>query len=151
MRLKRKFRNIIASVAFGSMVMVTQPAHAFVWPVIDFGQIVGFVHSLANGMSQLSTANAQIQNYTSTIHSIGDQISAAAKYVADMRRSIAKIEANIYRITVNIERSDKSMKAIMGEVQSKVKSSEDDNANIAESTEGNISQSIGGGRGGRNE
>lgn len=151
MRLKRKFRNIIATVVLWGGVMMAQPAHAFVWPVIDFGQIVSFVHSLANGMEQLSAANSQIKNYTATIHSIGDQISAAAKYVADMQRSIAKIEANIHRITVNIKRTDKSMGAIMNEVQSKVKSSEDENTSIAESTEENISQTISGGRGGHNE
>lgn len=155
MKLKRKLKNTIAAVVLGGAVMTAQPAQAFIWPVIDFGQIVSFVHSLANGMSQLSTANAQIQNYAATIHSIGDQISAAAKYVADMQRSIAKIEANVHRITINISRCDKDMDSIMGKVRETVKKSEDENADIAESTEGNVSQSVGEGGasqgGGNNE
>lgn len=142
MRLKRKSKNIIAAFVLWGAIMTVHPAQAFVWPVIDFGQIVSFVHSLSNGMSQLSAANSQIKNYTATIHSIGDQISAAAKYVADMQRSIAKIEANVNRITINLKRTDKDMKTITDEVQSKIRESEQEKANITESTEENVNQSI---------
>lgn len=145
MRLNRKLKNIIAASVLWGAITTAQPAHAFVWPVINFGQIITFVHSLATGISELSTANAQIQNYAATIHSIGDQISAAAKYVADLQRSIAKIEANVNRITININRSKKDMNSIMGEVQKTVKKSDDENADIANSTEENVSQSVGDG------
>lgn len=142
MRLKRKLKNVIAAAVLWGTVTTAQPAQAFVWPFIDFGQIVSFVHSLSTGISELSAANAQIQNYAATIHSIGDQISAAAKYVSDMQRAIAKIEANVNRIAINISRTNKNMEAIMGEVKGKIQEAEKEKSDVVESTEEDVNQAI---------
>ena len=65
MKVKKKITKILAIVCCCKFLLFSAtPAHAFwPWPVISPEAIAEFIYGVANGISQISTVAAEVQNY----------------------------------------------------------------------------------------
>ncbi len=88
-------KKIIASIMVCFAFISVRPAHAFVWPTLDMGQISSFVTSITSGISTITNAKSQIDNVVNTIKSIGDQIATFKKYFQDLKNTIMSIKEAI--------------------------------------------------------
>ncbi len=88
-------KKIIASIMVCFAFISVRPAHAFVWPTLDMGQISSFVTSITSGITTITNAKSQIDNVVNTIKSVGDQIATFKKYFQDIKNTIMSIKEAI--------------------------------------------------------
>lgn len=88
-------KKIIASIMVCFAFISVRPAHAFVWPTLDMGQISSFVTSITSGITTITNAKSQIDNVVNTIKAIGDQIATFKKYFQDIKNTIMSIKEAI--------------------------------------------------------
>ncbi len=88
-------KKIIASIMVCFAFISVRPAHAFVWPTLDMGQISSFVTSITSGIATITNAKSQIDNVVNTIKSVGDQIATFKKYFQDIKNTIMSIKEAI--------------------------------------------------------
>lgn len=101
-----------------------QPAKAFIWPVVDMTQIASFTNNITTGMSQISTAKAQFENYTTTITSIGDQAGSMMKYAAELEGMMPKVKDQADNISKMSISSVVNVGAVFDTVNTQAKTSQ---------------------------
>lgn len=132
MRMGKKVKNFIATVIICSALVAGHPVRAFIiWPTIDATQISTFVSMITQSVSKVANATAQIQSYTATIHAIGDQVSAVAKYVTDLKNEIAKIVSLVNDIMISLSYSVHTMDSVLKDIEAEVSGLETKQVEIA--------------------
>lgn len=96
---KRMTAKILIANIMCIAFLGVHPAFAFVWPVIDMTQIASFTNSITTGLKQIDIAKAQINNYTETFTTIGDQANSMMKYAAELDGMMAQVKDAADNIT----------------------------------------------------
>lgn len=78
-KLKNASKGAVAVMLCVSIISVHSAA-AFVWPVTDAPQLGAFGVAIQDGLTQYNTFKSQIDEHVKTIHTVGDKITAYAKY-----------------------------------------------------------------------
>ena len=148
MSIRKKARKIVATLMVCCSLIAIRPAHAWIWPTVDFSLIGPFINNITSAVGQVTSAKAQIENYTKTISAIGDQVSAISKYAADLKNTMANITSTVDDVSVNVTKNFKGMDDILQDIQNEINVSEagkTENAteiveDIEESIDGNLNE-----------
>ena len=142
MKMSKKVKNFVATIIICSALITGRPAHAYLWPTVDLTQISTFVSSISQSIGQVTTAIAQIENYTATIHAIGDQVSAYAKYVTEIKNAIDKIIAMVNEIMASLSYGIHTMDSILKDLEAQVFDTEYQEEEIAEEITGAVEAAV---------
>lgn len=142
MGIGKKIVKFMAMILVCQSLILVRPAEAFVWPSINLTNISSFVSTLGNGIKQVITAKAEIDNYVKNIHAIGDQISTVAKFASDLKKAIESIMETINKIAMSLVNSVFDVEKMMKSLRDEAKKVQQEKAQIADSVSDNVWQGI---------
>lgn len=132
--------TIIAIIC--ACIMVTRPAAAFVWPVIDLSEVVSFVNSINTGLQEVTTAKNQFDNYSKTVTTVGDQVTSFTKYAADLKKTVVNISDSVTAIANNTQTIVHNTEEIIEKSNDEIEQTNKDQQENAETTVDNVNSAI---------
>lgn len=134
MRLRLHGKKILSVVLLSCSLIISKPAHSFVWPAFAPTEVGLFVKNIVSALSTVAAGNAQIQGYIATIQAIGDQVSMVCKYAQDIGDAINSIEDSVQKLGDVMRKSNEYIVTTVYDIDEEMSSINDEKDHMAENT-----------------